>query len=248
MVRCVAALILAGLTGLSGCSTVGAPGYTSPYFRPEPGVVYRYGEFCGPGIPAFLGDASLTREDKIERILATPPIDDLDRICKWHDLCYEIAGHDLFECDAIVPVAPYRQHFVDREGQSNHIFAQRCASISAEIVAAVGLLKSRPKDARGGDAAITATGRAMASVMAPLKLTSVPYGYADEGACFLNEAGLRRVNANHAERIVEAVMAVRCPGRKRMFSRCTEPVMAEVNRWLAEPALSQALTPPGRPR
>lgn len=73
---------------------------TSPYASPtEPGLVYKYGNFCGPGVPSLrAGDAS----QRAAELRPIAPADDLDMACKVHDICYEVFGHNEPGCDMLM--------------------------------------------------------------------------------------------------------------------------------------------------
>ncbi len=90
----------------SACETVPSdPSRTgfalaSPSLSPEEGVFYRYGTFCGPGVPDLTGVSGAPA--RLAAITALAPVDDIDRACKAHDVCYEKFGHDRLACDGVI--------------------------------------------------------------------------------------------------------------------------------------------------
>ncbi len=93
-------MFVSALVMMTGCAT-GGGGVTSKYVRPEEGVAYRYGNFCGPGHPAFLKDAVIQADKRRQAALLARerPIDDVDIACKAHDICYAITAADNPICD-----------------------------------------------------------------------------------------------------------------------------------------------------
>ena len=55
-----------------------------------------HGCFCGKGRPDTSG---LTDADAIEKLLSIKPLDDIDKVCKIHDLCYRQDGTNNAVCD-----------------------------------------------------------------------------------------------------------------------------------------------------
>lgn len=81
---------------LVGCASSANSGLTSKYLNPEPGRLYKYGNFCGPGIPFPEKDRTA---ENATRMAALPAFDTLDAACKVHDLCYVRYGNDTSSCD-----------------------------------------------------------------------------------------------------------------------------------------------------
>lgn len=101
----------------------------SPFYKPAPGVLYAYGNFCGPGLPKFATPAGQDIEGRIQTIKSIPPIDDIDEVCRAHDFCYELFGHDRVDCDDLA------FHLMPLFG------VHRCDDVAIEVAVAVGHLK-----------------------------------------------------------------------------------------------------------
>ena len=65
--------------------------------RPEGrDAAWAWGNFCGRNYPQVEGDDAATRRAALQAI---EPRDDLDAICKAHDLCYVEHGQHALRCD-----------------------------------------------------------------------------------------------------------------------------------------------------
>jgi len=106
-------------------------GVHSPYFRPEPNVIYHYGSFCGPQYPRF--EPGMTRQQRIARIRSIQPVDEIDRACKVHDLCYEQQGHDEIRCDFLIVQGLHTLRLNT---------TRACASLASEIILGIWSWKS----------------------------------------------------------------------------------------------------------
>lgn len=62
----------------------------------DKGEFWSYGKFCGPGEPKVMGATMAERVAELKSIL---PEDDIDELCKEHDICYEERGAHNSECD-----------------------------------------------------------------------------------------------------------------------------------------------------
>lgn len=201
--------ILIACIALSGCVSNIA---TSHYVRP-PGQVYRYGNFCGVGHPGFLADDAASPPDRLRQLIALPAVDDIDRACKFHDICYELAAPDSKACD---------EGFSDLLGGG--LFGQgpttflggprlggQCMNLSAELQWAFMAAGKLDVDL-GGAAFRVYSLTASASVTAPSRLA---VGFPrTPGRCFLdleaNEAS--RLGSGAMEHAVgAAIAAVECP-------------------------------------
>jgi hypothetical protein len=135
---------IAGILLLGGCLTGESTRVTSPFFQPEKGVFYRYGNFCGPQFPRYPEGA--TNAERISFLQGIPPVDDIDRACKAHDLCYEQQGHDEGRCDRSLGEA--LKWPLGGLGRYNHWIGEHtvrvgCERLADEIYVAVEFLKSR---------------------------------------------------------------------------------------------------------
>lgn len=74
----------------------------SPYAMPETGGVFRYGSFCGPGWP--VGQMTSSPQQRIRNLQTIEPVDDIDRMCQFHDLCYARYGDDNQHCDYMLAI------------------------------------------------------------------------------------------------------------------------------------------------
>ena len=112
---------------------------------------WKYGCFCGKGHPA-LSDVTLKghsreqREDLAKRYLAIKPIDDVDRACQTHDVCWIMNGDGHVDCnkafedrlDAIRKSLKARQ-----EGVNSTEF--RCSSMALDMsFASLGFMEDDP--------------------------------------------------------------------------------------------------------
>lgn len=76
---------------------------------PDEASRLRYGNFCGAGHPAVLGSLEIAdSEARINALNELRPVDDLDAICRLHDLCYEAFGHNVTPCDLAITEALVR--------------------------------------------------------------------------------------------------------------------------------------------
>lgn len=98
--KALAAASLFTVSALASCAS-GPVG--SRYLQPNEEDVYAYGEFCGPRYPNLRAyDPNTQIRERIEAIVDIQPMDDIDRVCKAHDLCYERFGHDNLHCDKVL--------------------------------------------------------------------------------------------------------------------------------------------------
>ncbi len=61
-----------------------------------------YGNYCGPGVPAFTAAIGETEGRLLDLASHWPPADDLDALCYSHDMCFEKLGMDSLTCDNAV--------------------------------------------------------------------------------------------------------------------------------------------------
>jgi hypothetical protein len=131
------------------------PGGLSRFYKPEPGVFYRYGNFCGPQFPRF--EKSWSADQRMAYIVSIDAMDSIDRACKWHDLCYEVNGHDNFSCDRDfsafllkrwISATQYNafEAMPPTAWRGSALTQSACGSMAAEIGAAVGGLKLKKRD------------------------------------------------------------------------------------------------------
>lgn len=149
-------LVLAIMLSLAACAS-GGP-LTSRYFKPEEGVLYRYGAFCGPGHPSFLQAGDFGQLNRLARLRALPAVDDLDRGCKAHDLCYEMSGGPTFQCDnlfaAYMSPTPYDD--------------LKCSALANEMEIAMLAAQASSNMARSGSRSLGAAQATASVAMAPL--------------------------------------------------------------------------------
>lgn len=184
----------------------------SQFYQPDENLEYQYGNFCGAGYPAMLQtlDLNTQREERIVALTAIDPLDDIDRACKAHDLCYEILGHDNKECDFVLlnmltdgrnsdtvarEVAQYDDRYSEwLEQPDNQDLSRQCRGLSAEILLAIISVKQW----RSGNRFEGAMNTAILAMDLPFwRVMLLELGYPDEpGQCFLrygpNEAGAFR--------------------------------------------------------
>lgn len=65
--------------------------------RPDSEQIWRYGNFCGKDHPKI--DSRLTLREQVAALMRITPIDDVDRACMWHDICYTVAEGPTQICD-----------------------------------------------------------------------------------------------------------------------------------------------------
>jgi hypothetical protein len=58
--------------------------------------LWSYGEFCGSEWPKVVG---LTQADRLAKLISIQASDDIDELCKEHDICYEKLGAHASSCD-----------------------------------------------------------------------------------------------------------------------------------------------------
>jgi hypothetical protein len=119
---------------------------------------FRYGCFCGAGYPDLRhpsGRANLALNEAERRELATEylkikPIDDIDRTCQAHDICWVLNGDGTLECNEEL------EHSLDdfrSVVQKGHRFDTeslqfRCAALALDIqFASLSVMQSRSTDA-----------------------------------------------------------------------------------------------------
>ncbi len=92
--------VIASCAFVVSCAVNGNPyvNTTTPDGRE---TIFRYGNFCGPSLPDGLSsyDYPSEKRARIGLIKGLEPVDTVDALCKAHDLCYEINGHDDSMCD-----------------------------------------------------------------------------------------------------------------------------------------------------
>lgn len=114
-----------------GCASLDP---TSHYFRPGDGLTYKYGSFCGPGVPARVSEDPTAQLAQLARFQA---VDSVDAVCRLHDICFEQAGRDQPACDyALIGAFRYyvSRTFADSEGALPSRANQRCANLVGEIM------------------------------------------------------------------------------------------------------------------
>jgi len=59
-----------------------------------------HGNFCGPGVPNI--DKDIQGEARIKALKKIKPIDDIDKACQSHDICYIEKGYFNPACDFLI--------------------------------------------------------------------------------------------------------------------------------------------------
>lgn len=126
-------LAVIALCFTSGCaSTLRVGGMASPYYRPAgTGLFYKYGNFCGPGIPVAEGSPT---PESIATAGALQPVDYIDFACKVHDMCYLQFGVTR-HCDNL-----FREVLLNNRIASTsntEIGGHRCVRLIGELANAV---------------------------------------------------------------------------------------------------------------
>lgn len=200
---------------LTACATTDV---TSPYFSRDVG--FRYGVFCGAGNPIHAADDN--PETRIKRIVSLTPIDDIDRICQFHDLCYELVGHDHYWCDrALHDVSPSRRG----EVFVNPIYGRpgkQCNSLQRLMEQAFSVMKKSKDRVEGDGDIIDSLGEAAALPLAPLgvliyggiaaemAVSSNFIGWPDEGQCKLNVKHMGTLEGILHARLMLAIVVDMC--------------------------------------
>lgn len=165
---------------LGGCSK---PALTSAYFRPEPGVFYAYGKFCGPSLPE--GQENYTGQDRVDFLRRTIPVDDIDLACKIHDICYAYFSATT-DCDGLLTSSLTDIYKHDRGSRSQK---GACRNLGSEISFAINhrVSDNIDRDLEGRtDAALV---RVLGTALVPLDLIEQSidvgmFGYPKtEGGC-----------------------------------------------------------------
>lgn len=186
---------------LVGCAT---NPMVSPYVNPEEGKVFKYGNFCGPSYPKFSEKYStditfsglLSREAKI---LSTSPVDDIDRACRAHDICYDFFGHDSSRCDATLSLL-LRDNYAPEKNFVSHS-GTGCETLAYEIVSGVTTLKPFGITLQGKalSTALKSPAIAIDLMFKGLSATNMMLGsWPEEGQCYIriNERSLNRLVIN----------------------------------------------------
>ena len=201
---------------------------TSPYFRPEPGAQYRYGNFCGDGHPA--GQDLLGQSERIDMLQRIKPVDSIDLICQMHDLCYARTFNDNIHCDNMIGQLIGSRGFDAWDG-SNRIEGQ-CRNIEMEILIAFNTYFKRNRDGQPeflSNLYFSLGATSVALVSPVIAYSASIYGFPQEGQCHLRgealNARLERARPNYvlALAINEALDA--CPDRSfPQFQQCTNQI------------------------
>lgn len=197
-------LILA--LAVNGCATTSV---TSPYLNPDDGKIFKYGNFCGPSFPRFEGETDLVKRE--EKLLSSTPVDDIDRACRAHDLCYEFFGHDNTSCDRMLENLLRAEHqpnaqpqYHDRNATVVHN-GTSCRTLADEIVAGVAILKGNGIDNPIATAILKSPWIAMEIATRAIQLPgSFMAGWPDEGQCSIRNPNFRRLHRSIEENAVTA--------------------------------------------
>jgi len=173
----------------------------SPYVNPQEGKIFKYGNFCGPSFPRFSYKYStditfselLIREGKI---LATTPVDDIDRVCRAHDICYDYFGHDNLNCDRTLSLLLRDNYNPDKNLVSYS--GTGCQTLGEEIASGVIFLKVGGKNfqERAINTVFKSPFIALDMAYKTLSATNMMLGdWPDEGHCMIsmNERSLNRL-------------------------------------------------------
>lgn len=169
---------------LNACASAGV---TSPYFRPEPGVEYRYGNFCGDGHPA--GQQQLSRQDRIIALTSIKPLDSIDRMCQLHDLCYAATVNDNIFCDRAIAESLGGFGWDRFRGESS--LETQCENLELEIDAAFSAMLKRNRENidPGAERRTAFLVNSLALGVAPAYAAGAMLGgFPPEGACHMHDA------------------------------------------------------------
>lgn len=97
-----ALIVILCATTISGCSGLQMQSGSEP--------IWKYGNFCGKGHPSI--DPRLTPSAQIAQLQRIQPIDDVDRACQLHDICYTAASGPTGICDRVLT---YNLHSIEKE-------------------------------------------------------------------------------------------------------------------------------------
>ncbi len=223
---------LAALFLTSGCASNVKSGCLSESFRPDAETLYRYGNFCGPGHPVSEADPA-----NIPALVALEPVDDIDRLCKLHDLCYARFGADNSHCDKAFPI---RSHF---QGETR--LSAQCSTQLAEITTAVVNLKVR-KSNRVDQVSRQAELATYGAVLTPLIGASHcanarTFGYPDQaGFCFLQPRIVDRARSIAERELARAEALALCDHKS--FGSCYSELYwdrsrtIDIDRFLSDPS------------
>lgn len=117
-------VFVAAAIAVAGCKTT-----TAPLQKNELGKLdYIYGNFCGSKHPNV---TEMPEAQRVAFLAAGEPVDDIDMLCKTHDLCI-IGGYKTErECDEAM-LAGFERHSFDAGGQ----LLGKCNNIMRDIAAA----------------------------------------------------------------------------------------------------------------
>lgn len=236
-----ALLCFLAISGLAACQSTMQ---TSPYFQPEEGVAYRYGEFCGPEHPAVLTTRTPENTHSIlYRLAAIEPRDSIDRACKAHDMCYEIAGADSDYCDTAF------RAFKDAWVISAEFETQgrQCANLFSEASFGVRYGKGKRRLSYVDSQASLQSGaaRLVGATLAPSHVASVArHGFPPPfWSCNLEDFMQRRADADFLERLFETVAARACADDAACIEGVHQRFLATWNTDRFRKALDGAATP-----
>lgn len=186
---------------VASCASLGS---TSPYFRPQEGVLYAYGNFCGPSLPQFPTPRGENVEGRIRFLQSAVAVDSIDQACKSHDLCYEYLGHNTDACDRFLNAILRQTHAPPDVPRENRSTSQQCENLAYEINFAFAALKDPM----------------MGAVIAPVSslyglnhaFVSSMSGWPEEGACRVSAAALERAYAR-SRQVVDVALYTTFTGR-----------------------------------
>lgn len=184
MARCLI-LIVFVLTFVSGCSLVG--GKEEKFIQ--------YGVFCGEDHPTAPDSVKNDAQKHADWILyrTKNPIDDIDRVCKYHDVCYALANGVSTACDFALqkniqsvnenlrmtqhPLKSFGILSYDEKGRPMSECIRKCQSIEMFAVSRHG---SKSRLTSISDATLVATGHAAGVLHSALD--AVSYGQKDSNS------------------------------------------------------------------
>ena len=93
---------------------------------------WSYGNFCGPGWPDI---ESTSTQDRIDKLTAIQSADDIDEMCKEHDICYVSRGRNDVQCDKDL-----RRNMLAMQFEPAH--KSRCMKVRNQVLYAFSCFQS----------------------------------------------------------------------------------------------------------
>lgn len=201
----------------------------SPSVNAEPGKLYAYGNFCGEGRPFAEFDAN-----NFDRIQAISAKDDIDLVCKFHDLCYAKFGADAYACDTFLPAIddPYDfldPHFdpVDSNWPEDPHAPMACYAQYAEVTYSLNFLKQNRELSADVWLRNSASAILTPITVATMCVTTSISRYPEDGSCRLKPSRREALLADLSQVLAAAYAIDECGGATEILRQSNKGCVTE---------------------